>query len=214
MMIILGDKYDVPKMGEEGFRQLQKWYSLDVDVWDKRDEQFFAHETDHLSVASITRSRANIAHAPQDNGLSAVAKRLKDRDLHAAVLYHCCRLSASQMVFGDIDTSCPPLCADDLARILQAFKVIPNFWTQLCADPPKLSECLSECHPTIQTVLRDFTQARLKKDTYKFCDRVVWDSLIDEIQENTCEICALDYKKIILPKMRTMGRFTLSAIFG
>lgn len=75
-MILLGDKYDVPELQKEGIKQLCAWYSNDIAEWDHRDGKFFAHEADHLSVAKITHT-------------------LHKEDLHAAVLYHCCRLPAS-----------------------------------------------------------------------------------------------------------------------
>lgn len=76
VMMLFGDKYDVPEMREEGLKRLRGWYAKDIDAWDQRDGTFFAHETDHLAVANIT-------HA------------LNDPDLHVAVLYHCCGLPAS-----------------------------------------------------------------------------------------------------------------------
>lgn len=184
-MILLGDKYDVPELQKEGIKQLCAWYSNDIAEWDHRDGKFFAHEADHLSVAKITHT-------------------LHKEDLHAAVLYHCCRLPASQLVSGDPATGSPPLCADDLSRTLAFIKEMPRHWlslasemddNELCDELSSCTECSSVCraaHAAISRYMK--TEFGFESPCYKFLDRAAWSQLCHNLEEIVCRTCLSSFK--------------------
>lgn len=196
-MMVLGDKYDAPELREEGLRKLRAWYAEGLDEWDQRDDQFFAHENDHLSVASITHS-------------------LDEDKLHASVLYHCCRLPAPFLVFGDPDTGCPPLCAADLARTLRYIKLMPMQWATFTKTPGgkslvhELSQC-DQCRPN-QDRARDLVLHRIWNafgtEAYMLHDSSVWSKLSDSLEEIICEECMLHYKS----RLRKLRQFWHSKI--
>lgn len=191
-MILLGDKYDVPELHKEGIKQLCAWYSDDIAEWDHRDTKFFAHEADHLSVANITHT-------------------LHKDDLHAAVLYHCCRLPASQLVSGDPATGCPPLCAKDLAYTLAFIKEMPRHWLSLaseldddalCDELEDCTECFGDCR-AVRRAIGDYMKTELgfESPCYKFLDRGAWSQLRHTIGEILCEEC-LSYFRTRLREAR------------
>lgn len=199
-MILLGDKYDVPTIHAEGLKQLRAWYAQDIREWDKRDERFFAHETDHLAVASITRT-------------------LGELDLHAAVLYHCCSLPPSLLVAGNPTTSCPPLCVEDLARALafaRAMTVFCHTFTLGTSIEKDLLRAIPQCahcslHP-IRPTLRTFLKAPQVTNMYKCLDLAMWNPLTQALRPHLCEACMSSYNVRLLT-FRQAHRLKLNQCF-
>lgn len=202
-MTLFGDKYDVPDIREEGLKQLRAWYAEDISEWDGRDEEFFAHEADHLSVASITHT-------------------LDEPSLHSAVLYHCCRLLVSQLVAGDPATGCPPLCTDDLVRTLTFVKSMPRTWLEFPSfighdtlghyRPEECDEC-GEDDVTLGSMIADHLRSNLVSDAYRFLDHAAWIPLLNEIEKVMCNDCLSNYS-LDLRDLREAYRANLEGYFG
>ncbi len=183
-MILLGDKYDVPEMREEGLKQLRGWYADDIDEWDKRDRRFFARRTDHLSVVQVTRT-------------------INEPKLHAAVLYHCCRLPSSQLVLGDTDTGSPPLCADDLVCTLNCVRAMPqaHLDTVEAVFKPvtiKHSAC-NKCREVsswrdIRTTVDNITKTNFEWYSCRILELPSWTHISTAVKAIICEDCFLLYK--------------------
>lgn len=200
VMILLGDKYDVPTIHAEGLKQLRAWYAQDIHEWDKRDEAFFAHETDHLAVASITRT-------------------LGELDLHVAVLYHCCSLPPSLLVAGNPTTGCPPLCAEDLARALayargttvfcRTFLLGTSIERDLLLDIPQCANCSLRL---IRPSLRTFLQASQVTKMFKFLELAMWNPLAQALRPHLCDTCMSSYN-VRLTAFRQAHRLKLNQCF-
>ncbi len=195
-MMVLGDKYDVPDMREEGLKQLHAWYAEDIDEWDKRDKAFFAHAMEHLSVASITHT-------------------LDDPKLHAAVLYYCSDIMPTSLVRGDPATGSPPLCADDHIRVLEFILGLPRVWGGF-----KFEDWDADCGECTMDDLQfceqfdNHIRSKIDWSVANFLDDTAWSALSDWLRPKTCDDCfKLKYEKP-LRDMRQSFRDKLPTLFS
>lgn len=196
--MLLGDKYDVLELREEGLSRLRAWYAEDIDQWDRRDDAFFVHDTDHLSVASIT-------HA------------LNEPTLHAAVLYHCAALSPTLLVAGAPAAGCPPLCTEDHIRMRTFTRRLPQAWRSFefdedavpysCCDDPR---CYGIYVEEIRSEFDDVIGEKIDSCSSIFLDHAVWDALRVTC---ACSDCLSSYDEY-LQDLRQRCRSKLPEYFG
>lgn len=180
-MIVLGDKYDVLEIREAGLSQLRKWYSQDIDQWDARDDNFFSKQTDHLSVAKITRP-------------------LNDPWIHAAVIYHCCSIPARAMVYGCDDS--PGLCPEDLICVLNFKYHVADDYFGLVSSvfdehfDEMLSACVEcyELEENITTIVDDFEKDGIGYYSQKLIDFGTWEYPYGELKKILCKRCFVYFK--------------------
>ena len=116
VLLLYGDKYDVPEFREEGRRLLSGVFPTEIEDWDK------VHKADDHSTWCMQFSAADIM------SMADVTESLGHRDLYGAIHYYCCFLDLVDVVAGKSDGIDPVLRGVHLRRFLRGRENLPKEW--------------------------------------------------------------------------------------
>ncbi|KAJ3553585.1 hypothetical protein NM688_g3530 [Phlebia brevispora] len=133
VMVLLGDKYDIPAFSTEGIRRLGLMFPRELSVWEEGLGFSFSEGETITSVANVTRT-------------------LEMPHIHVAALYLCCSEPISVLLSGiDGEDGIDGLSMEDLRRCLHGREGLPSAWFQLHAKVFSVSPSVGrQCATTVR----------------------------------------------------------------
>ena len=191
-MLVLGDKYDVPRLREEGLSQLRSCYAKDIYQWGKRSLSLCRDPEARLAIAQVTRT-------------------LDDADLHAAVLYDCSWLKPSQLVTGP-----HALSPDDLVRVFGFMQRLPQLLSDitngLTGEIPKT--CKAHCIQYNDTIRHEASQLLTSRPmSATYLDPFMANMLCTITEGRLCKDCLLRFQSR-LHRLRQVQRDRFAEYFS
>ncbi|KAJ3553589.1 hypothetical protein NM688_g3529 [Phlebia brevispora] len=197
VMVVLGDKYDVPEFRAEGVRRLSLEISQDASKWNEAGG--FTFKTSELmSIASVTRS-------------------LNLPDVHAGVLYMCSEWLETIVLQGASEVGVDAWHLEDLPRCIHGHESMTRTWFDLhkklfdisslnmrcssarhCAEAVRVMQFLSTDH-AIQFVHMAFS----------ILGEAAWEDLWPKAKDNGMCLSCQRFYQARLARMKQEFRNTL-----